>query len=283
MLEHRRRLRDYFKEGVLVMWKMDLMVPEYAYLYGFLQADGGLYEGTRNRGKATIHIATRDRHILEEFQKIVPFYSSIRDRVRDTNFAKNFKSSCWSVCALEFRTALKDNGFTVGVKSFVQESPQREFSEMDYYRGLIDGDGSLGVTGNGFPFLSLVTCSKHVAYDYIDFLAGITGQTKTTSRNKRDGAYNIMVCKEDCKAVVSKLYYDGCLALERKAKKKDIVMRWARPSSMKKMGRRKRWDDEQDQYILAHSVEESICYLTRSKNSVIMRLWRLNQQERNLL
>lgn len=269
------------QKGVLFMWKMDLMVPEYAYLYGFMQADGGLYEGTRNRGKATIHIATRDRHILEEFQKIVPFYSSISDRVRDTNFKKNFASSCWGVYALEFRSALKENGFTVGAKSFIQESPQCEFSEIDYYRGLIDGDGSLGVTGQGLPFLSLVTCSEAVAYDYISFLEGILDWRKTTSRNKRDGAFNIVVYNEDCQAVASKLYYKGCLALERKSKKKDVVLNWKRPSSLKKRkSRYKRWDAEQDEYILTHSKEESMKHLTRTRKSVIMRLWKLKKELR---
>ncbi|MGW8764630.1 hypothetical protein ACWGN5_19200 [Streptomyces sp. NPDC055815] len=32
---------------------MDLEAPEYAYMFGFLQADGHLSEQTRNRGRLT--------------------------------------------------------------------------------------------------------------------------------------------------------------------------------------------------------------------------------------
>jgi hypothetical protein len=75
----------------------------------------------------------------------------------------------------------------------------------------------------------------------------------------------------------------GCLALERKGTQKEKVASWVRPKTMRKMTRKKFWTKEQDEYVLSHSVEESICYLTRSEKSVIMRLWRLKQQERNLL
>ena len=35
-----------------------------SYLYGFLQADGNLYEQSRNRGKLSIEISKRDENII---------------------------------------------------------------------------------------------------------------------------------------------------------------------------------------------------------------------------
>lgn len=139
--------------------KMSLENPFYAYLFGFAQTDGHLYEQSRNRGKLRIEIGKQDAEILETFKRLLPFNSSIRYRVRTTNFGKNYESVIWTVCDKGFRDCLKDWGFPVGKKSEIIKTPCVEFSQTDYFRGLIDGDGSLGLTANGFPFVSLVTSS----------------------------------------------------------------------------------------------------------------------------
>ena len=50
----------------------------------------------------------------------------------------------------------------VGKKSYIICPPKEEFSEVDYWRGIIDGDGSLGIAkslGNA-PFLSVITAIR---------------------------------------------------------------------------------------------------------------------------
>lgn len=39
---------------------------------------------------------------------------------------------------------------------------------------------------------------------------------------------------------------------------------------------RKKWTPEQDKYILTHTIEESMSYLNRTKQSIRTRLYRLN-------
>ncbi|WP_436964715.1 hypothetical protein [Streptomyces sp. SudanB148_2056] len=46
---------------------MDLTVPEYAYMFGFLQADGHLAQGDGQRGRLTVEISARDIDLLREF------------------------------------------------------------------------------------------------------------------------------------------------------------------------------------------------------------------------
>ncbi|MET8565925.1 LAGLIDADG family homing endonuclease [Streptomyces flaveolus] len=61
---------------------MDLTVPEYAYMSGFLQADGHLSQQSRNRGGLTVEVSARDIDLLRQFQKLTPYNSSITERTR---------------------------------------------------------------------------------------------------------------------------------------------------------------------------------------------------------
>ncbi|MFF1479315.1 hypothetical protein ACFVYD_17430 [Streptomyces sp. NPDC058301] len=49
---------------------MDLEDPRYAYMFGFLQADGHLAQGTGQKGRLTVEISYRDIGILEEFRRL---------------------------------------------------------------------------------------------------------------------------------------------------------------------------------------------------------------------
>ncbi|WP_199615769.1 LAGLIDADG family homing endonuclease [Paenibacillus alkalitolerans] len=50
---------------------MDLRNPSLAYLFGFIQADGSLSEETRNRGRLSIELHSKDRSILQEFNQLI--------------------------------------------------------------------------------------------------------------------------------------------------------------------------------------------------------------------
>ena len=100
------------------------------------------------------------------------------------------------------------------------------------------------------------------------------GIEKDVHRNKRDGVYNIVVSNEDALNVIHYLYDDSTLYLDRKYQKALETYQWIR--TIPKAPPRKRWTPEQDEYILSHSIEESMEYLGRTKQSVKTRLYRLN-------
>ncbi len=251
--------------------------PYYAYLFGFIQTDGHLYKNTRDRGCVSIEINKKDEHILWAFKSLIPFNSSITERVRDTNFSEHNTSVIWRVYDKQFRDYLELWGLPSGCKSELIKPPSCSFSRVDYFRGLIDGDGSLGLTSKGFPFLSLITSSSHIVVEYIELIRQITGKLKTSNRNTRDSVYNIVVYKEDAQILAKYLYYNNCLALSRKLIKANEVLSWSRPPDMKWVKNRKFWTPEEDQYITTHSVECSMKVLSRSRNSLELRLWRLNK------
>jgi hypothetical protein len=247
----------------------------YAYLFGLVQTDGHLYQNSRNRGRLSIELGKRDEALLLTLQKLLPFNSSISERKRKTNFSNEYISVIWNVFDKRFRDFLVGNGIPYGRKSEIISIPFKNYSKVDYFRGLIDGDGSLGLTANGFPFLSFITASSEIANEYLGFLKSVTHKEKTTAQNNRDKVFNIAIYKEDAQKVVQTLYYANCLALPRKLMKAKEVLSWQRPSTMKRVENRKRWTEVEDNFILSNSIKDAIKNLDRSQSSIEMRLWRL--------
>lgn len=260
---------------------LDLAKPEHSYFFGFVQGDGHLHKGVGRKGSLSIELAERDRWILERFGDLFPGIASIRDRQRDTNFKDGYRSSVLSICRAGFREQLIDAGLTVGEKSTTIAEPQVPFLAPDFYRGLVDADGSLGLDKRGLPFLSLTTSSDEMAAEYQAFLRSITGKAKQTNRNRRDDVYNIMVWKEDAREVVRVLYYVDCLGLPRKVQKSLQILSWERPEGMTRKDPTTRWSPEEDVVVLGCRPQEAIMLLSsRSLNAIKIRRNRLRRASR---
>ncbi|WP_443068018.1 hypothetical protein [Streptomyces sp. NBC_01356] len=255
---------------------MDLKVPEYAYMFGFLQADGHLQQGVGQKGKLTVEINIRDIGILRTFQQMTPYNSSITERTRSTNFAKTHHSATWTVCSLEARTMLNDRGLPYGRKSKTVALPRGQFSQCDYLRGVIDADGSVGCTSQGHPFVSLTTQSTAITA-YMCFYAGkITGTEHSLRRNQRDGIFNITYHTESAQALSAHLYYPGCLSLARKQTAADSLATWVRPANMRVAPERRRWTAVEDRVLLRLDNDAAAAMeLGRTEKSCYLRLWRL--------
>ncbi|MFE7638576.1 LAGLIDADG family homing endonuclease [Kitasatospora sp. NPDC057518] len=254
----------------------DLERPEHAYMFAFLQADGHLTEQSRNRGRLSVELAARDAPILEEFQRLCPYNSTISYRTRTTNFKADHTSVLWAVCAREFREELQALGLPAGRKSEIVAPPTVPFSKRDYLRGLIDADGSVGLTSDDLPFVSLTTKSDAMAFFFTGYTMRLCGAQRNPTRNKRDDIYNVLFLKEPGVALASDLYYPGCLALPRKQAGADQVSAWIRPSTMGFAPPRRSWTQEEDEVILtAESMELASEQLGRTLKSCKIRQWRL--------
>ncbi|WP_328424937.1 LAGLIDADG family homing endonuclease [Streptomyces sp. NBC_00443] len=255
---------------------MDLTVPEYAYMFGFLQADGHLYQQSRQRGRLTVEISSRDIDLLRRFQKLTPYNSSITERTRSTNFAETHNSVVWSLCSFEARTKLNELGLPYGRKSNTVAQPDVEFSRRDHLRGVIDADGSVGYTSQGFPFISLTTKSTAIATYTGSYAREITGAERTLKRNSRDGIYNILYTKENAQRLAAHLYYPGCLSLERKQIAADSLGPWVRLAGMKRRPPRIHWTAEMDRILLAApTIAQAAAELGYSSSPCQNRRWKL--------
>lgn len=259
------------------MGLFDLNKRKNSYIFGFLQADSHFSENTRNRGRIDVELAYRDQDIIYKMHEAVPVKTTIHSRTRDTNFKKDYKSIKLSIFDLAFREEIKKLGLPVGKKSKKIKPPTGKYYKIDYWRGIIDGDGSIGFyETEGWPFVSLFTESYKLAKEYRNFLAEVLNKPKKKlKRNSRDDGYNIMISKEDAVKLVSVLYYENCICLNRKLKMAQKVIKWTRPVNLKLRSPGKNWTPKQDMFILNNQIEVSIKKLKRSEQSIKMRLWRL--------
>jgi hypothetical protein len=220
--------------------------------------------------------SARDIEILRQFQQLTPYPSYIRERTRSTNFAESHHSATWTLHSLPARTRLNELGLPYGRKSKNIAPPRVPFSRRDYLRGIIDADGSVGHTAQGFPFVSLTTSSTAVGAYLCRYAVKVTGSQRIIKRNTRDGVYNILYTKEAAQLLSADLYYPGCLALERKLTAATSLGAWKRPADMKIVPDRRRWKDCEDRILLQHSNGASAAQaLGRTEQSCNLRLWRL--------
>lgn len=253
---------------------MDFNTAEGSYFLGFVQCDGHLRQQSRNRGSLSIEISQRDVDILDKIEDLLPVICSRKTRERNTNFKSEAKFCILNVFDKGFRDSLNAAGVPYGRKSEIISMPSGVINE-DYWRGVLDADGSLGITSKDKPFVSLVTKSEKLATDFVKFIKDLTGFQKKCTRNKRDNIYNICVFNEDAVILTKTLYYEGCFCIERKYSKALEVLNWKRPENLKKLSRKKFWDTYEDTFIQTHSLKESIEHLGRTESSIKNRLWRL--------
>ncbi|MEU9067976.1 LAGLIDADG family homing endonuclease [Streptomyces sp. NPDC048306] len=255
---------------------MDLTVPEYAYMFGFLQADGHLERGIGQKGRLRVELAGRDIDLLRRFRALTPYNSTISERTRSTNFAADHATATWTLCSLEARTILNGLGLPYGRKSAAIAPPRGSFSGRDYLRGVIDADGSVGRTGKGHPFVSLATASTAIGHYLCDYAKEVTGVQRTIKRNTRDGIYNVLYTMEAAQRLAADLYYPRCLSLTRKQTAADTLAAWVRPTGMRAAHTARRWNETEDRILLKlNSPVAAAEVLNRTPQSCNLRMWRL--------
>lgn len=258
--------------------KFDLRDPASAYVFGFMQADGHHRAGPGKKGSIVIEIKAQDADLLRAMQKVLPWPTSISFRTRSTNFKESAHYANLTLCSHAARVRLLELGLPCGRKSARIAPPPEPFSHSDYLRGLFDADGSVGFTGNGMPFLSIVTASPAIAEFTSAEILRTTGANRASRPNNRDGVMNIMVADDPAAALARWLYQDACIALVRKQAAGLAVAAWKRPAGMRPWGARIRWTPQEDAIALRMPVPEAARELGRTVQGVNMRKWRLEQR-----
>lgn len=235
---------------------LNLSKPEHSYFLGFVHADGNFQQSTRNRGKLTIELDKRDLCILETFQNMFSsIHPTLRFRDRVTNFGESH-SAILSFYDFGFRKEL-NKYVPYGKKSAIVSVPNGVVL-CDYFRGYIDGNGSLGLTSRGIPFISMTVVSENLKISYLDYVYSLTGRMRQISRNKRDNVYNIMISNDDSLVLIRSLYYPNCLCLPRKYEKALQALSWVRALPKKTFASRHRWTKEEDFFLFFHSPQETV-------------------------
>lgn len=259
----------------------------FAYLVGLGQTDGRLEETTRNRGRFSIELSERDKDVLERIQCEIlncGINATLQERVRNTNFKKEYRSCVLQIYDRGFRTYLKKY-IPTGKKSDIIQCPNdiKKENIRHYIRGIIDGDGSVGIIKNGKPFISLWIKSKYIAIAFENFCFSITGEHRLIKPTTRDGGYSILYSGEHAQKIIKELYSDCDLYLKRKKEKANIALKWKRPENMPIRPKGIPWTKEEEAFVKTHSVEECLKKLNRSKNSIKIKQCRLRLKENAVL
>lgn len=246
-----------------------------SYLYGILITDGNYYESSRNRGKFSIELNYNDIELLYKLKEHIP-ESIITDRIRNTNYKKEYHSAIWSIYSLPIREKILNWGFPKENKTINAAPPTIDYSEKYFWLGAFDGDGSIGFTSDNKPFVSFTTKSEILKNSLLNLLQTKFNIVKIISRNKRDNIYNFTVMNENAILLARYLYKDSEIYLQRKYNKFLELDNWIRPDSQPKRNcLTKRWTEEEINYILSHSIDESIKVLGRTKASINSKLYRI--------
>ncbi|HLS53059.1 MAG TPA: LAGLIDADG family homing endonuclease [Tissierellaceae bacterium] len=145
--------------------------------------------------------------------------SFLTTRRRSTQFKSNFKTIIWSCYKREFRERLVELGMSKENKSITADIPNCKYNIPAFWRGFLDGDGSIGMTRNNEPFISVTIRSGKLAKKYLEMLRERFNIIKILNPNKRDNVNNIVVKNEDAISLGSYIYRDSGIHLERKYKK----------------------------------------------------------------
>lgn len=236
---------------------LDLTRDDHAYFFGFLQTDGHLHQAKiGKKGQVSINLARRDEHILWEFKALVlPYRSSVFRRTWKTNFAPDgCEGSSWVASRYELRRSLQDVGLPAGRKSAIIKPPTVDFNERGYLRGVIDGDGSIGLQRTGLPFINFWSMSKNMVQYFCDTVLRVAGTEINPCFNARGaGMYLANVSGWAAKSLAEYLYKPGTLALDRKRALADQIINW-KPKRGTRPERHVLWTAEEDAIVAAHPV-----------------------------
>lgn len=260
-----------------------LNLADRSYIIGLFQGDGSLYQSQESqKGRLTYAISNTDSDIVYKLQDLLSPYVNVGVNIRErkTNFSESCTLITLTICSLEFRNELKVF-VPIGKKANIV-SPPKEISEQDYIRGLIDADGSVGITKTGKCFISLGTSSEDIKNYVVDSIHRVVGCTKKLNRNKRDDMYNIILLNEDAQKYASFIYKDSSLHIDRKYNKYlQLVLPWVRdPKSRKVTWNKTNWTslDDKTVMLVGLSIEEKMKLLNRTRSSIVCRMVRLRQR-----
>jgi len=261
---------------------LDLADEADAYLFAFAQCDGHLSEQSRNRGRLSIELSHKDVQLLRDLREILNkkgITASLTTRTRNTNYKENYQTSCLNIFSLEFRRELIDLGFPVGKKSNLLKAPDVQTLNLKgYHRGLIDGDGSIGLSAEGIPFISFATDSLQLAKAFKKYIQQVTGHLPQNKRNQRDRIFNITLVRNNAQSIARSIYLDATICIDRKREQAEKVLAWQRETS-----HRSYWHPCEEERLIdllrkGNPINEIALILQRKPDAVAVRRNLLYQQ-----
>lgn len=198
----------------------DISIEDFSYIFGLFCADANISFVNCKKDKSyrlQYEISKKDEDIINKLLNII-HNSTKLERTRNTNFKKNFSCVSLNNYDQDFLKTIIANGYPLEKKAWNINVPCNTYCEDDFWRGIIDGDGSLGIRKAGL-YLSLVTKSENLKNSFIDYVFRNTGIEVTSNKNKRDDVFNITLVSHNAYVIAKKLYNNNRIHIDRKYNK----------------------------------------------------------------
>lgn len=215
-----------------------ITLEEKSYIYGLLITDGtiNIVNPEAYTGQVKLELNKRDEDIIDKLCSIVP-YSVKHERTRNTNFLSNYHSVSFNVYRQYFIKDLIDFGFPIENKTENAKPPIVEYDENAFWRGVLDGDGSIGIRkekSRHSAFLSLTTKSEELKNAFCKYVNRLSGVHCNPKRNKRDSIYNITIAGTMACKILKEVYKNSTIHLDRKYNKYLECLKWEQEYQLQK-------------------------------------------------
>lgn len=189
----------------------DIKMEEQFYWFGFILADGNIYYPPKRSKQLNFGLKESDWEHLEKFKKFIG---------SDKKLYYNNKAVFISFYSNRIVNALERCGITPR-KSLTAKVPEFCKNNRHFWRGMVDGDGWMGLNKDGYPFIGLCG-TESVINTFLDF-TGIRVAIDNRNKNCQQVSYGWSTAK-----VVSKMLYEySHVVLDRKLRSYLLVQNWA--------------------------------------------------------
>ena len=196
----------------------DNITEHSAYWAGFLMADGCISYQDHHSPAIILILSAQDEAHLERFRAFLKSDHKIRKYSRTDSFSTNPKV-CYQVRSRRLVSALSRFGITAG-KSTLGYVRHLD-TNRHFWRGLIDGDGSLFETRK--KYLGLALCGTETLLEQFDSFIRIFKPDAGSSIRFISGTFVLRCNTKTSRAVAKHLYQNCSVYLPRK---KTIVDGW---------------------------------------------------------
>jgi hypothetical protein len=204
---------------------------EALYWLGFLMADGCITGSGPIKHCVTFGLAARDHQTVERLRVFLGCSHPVRISKNRCSNGKDYETARFSVMSARLVEALARYGIAPR-KSLTAEAKGGVEHNRHFWRGVIDGDGSVAVYGRRRrrqPVISLIG-SRRLVEQFIDFAYSIapTAQAGIT-RNK--SMWGVKFTDRFAQQIVPALYDNCVVALPRKLLAAQEVVEWTSAGS----------------------------------------------------
>lgn len=183
----------------------NVITEESAYWIGFLMADGNVSYKHGNSPEISLVLQARDKEHLIKFRSFLKAEHALINIHKCNSVRFSIKSKTLTADLKMYNVVPR--------KSFTARATGELILNRHFWRGVIDGDGSIGVYKSGI--MLRLYGSFELLNQFLVFIKPYTPDCKVTVR-KHKNIYIVNLCGKYAKDMINVLYSNCTIALSRK-------------------------------------------------------------------